>query len=165
MPVAIILCENKLKEGLDMTLIRYNTTSPWSVLDDMMDLQDDVNRFFETRSAWAGRVPYPLITSWMEEDKIIVQADLPGVDSKDVEVTVKGNQLTISGKREQSAIPEKASFIRRELGHGPFSRTLALPFGVESGKITAHFKNGLLTVTLPRAEAEKPRRISIESAA
>jgi HSP20 family protein len=94
-------------------------------------------------------------------DQAVVTTELPGVDRETIDVSVSGNVLTLKGSRNPEELKEDESYHRRERWHGEFSKTLDLPFDIEVQKVEAKFSKGILTVTLPRAEAEKPRKISI----
>jgi HSP20 family protein len=99
---------------------------------------------------------------WTNEESMFVIAEMPGVKVEDIDISVDGESLTISGERASDEIPEEARFHRKERGSGKFQRTIQLPFSVDSNKVEATFKNGVLTLLLPRVEAEKPKKISIK---
>ena len=88
-------------------------------------------------------------------------AELPGVNEKDIEVEVVGENLTIRGKREFNVEEKKDDYVRIERNYGSFLRTFALDVPVKPDKITANFKDGLLTVTVPKAEGIAPRKVAI----
>ena len=101
----------------------------------------------------------------IENDRgIVIKAELAGIDPKDVVVTIDNNVLTLKGERHVEKDAKKESFHRMERAYGVFARSFALPEHVDAGKVTAEFKDGLLTVTLPRTEAAKPRAIEINAA-
>lgn len=107
---------------------------------------------------------YPLINLHGDSDNLYVEALLPGIDPAELEMTVQQNTLTISGKRHlQEELPEKVVWHRRERGLGKFMRTVELPLDVKTDEVRAEYKNGLLRVTLPKADAAKPTRIAIEA--
>jgi HSP20 family protein len=89
---------------------------------------------------------------------------LPGVNSEDLDISVKENSVTIAGSRSSEELPEEANYLRRELRSGDFSRTFQLPFNVDANKVEATFENGILHLSVPRAEADKPRKIAVKSA-
>jgi HSP20 family protein len=128
-------------------------------------LQRDMNRLFSQRSP--SRIynapSYPAINIWAKEDSQFVSAEMPGVCADDIDISVNGDTLTISGERCSEDIPEKAYFYRKERVYGTFSRSIKLPFVVDADKVEASFKDGVLIVTLPQIEAEKPKKISIKS--
>jgi len=131
----------------------------------MDHLQRDMNRLFNqyypTRLRTASN--YPAINIWTNEDGLFVSAEMPGVRVEDIDISVDGDTLTISGERGSDEVPEGAHFHRKERGFGKFSRTIQLPFAVNAEKVEASFKDGVLNITLPKVEAEKPKQISIIS--
>jgi HSP20 family protein len=128
-------------------------------------LQRDMNRIFTQHSPSRLRTApsYPAINIWANEDSQFVSAEMPGVHVEDIDISVNGDTLTISGERSSGDIPENAHFLRKERGFGEFSRTIQLPFVVDAEKVEASFKNGVLIITLPQIEAEKPKKISIKN--
>ncbi len=113
------------------------------------------------RSRTAGFPPINVLTS---ENEVIVTSEMPGVDPADVDLSVNGDTLTIKGTRKPQELAEGQKWHRRERGHGNFYRTVQLPFNVESSKVNADYTKGVLTVKLPRAEADKPRKITVKTA-
>jgi HSP20 family protein len=91
-----------------------------------------------------------------------IRIALPGVEPKDVEVTLADNQLTIKGQRKREAETKQESYFARELSYGAFERSFTLPEGVDATKISARFSNGMLEVTVPKPVAEAPRKVEIE---
>jgi len=105
----------------------------------------------------------PLVNAWVGEQDVIIVAELPGVDPAKVDISVVGDTLTISGSREAVPLKEGESYHRQERSYGRFSRSLQLPFHVEAGKVEAKYERGILKIVLPRAEADKPRKIEVKS--
>lgn len=104
---------------------------------------------------------FPMVNFSEDEGNVYIEALVPGVDAKDVELSVLRNTLTISGERKPFA--EVRGIVHRsELGSGKFSRTLELPVDIDPNKITAQCKNGIMQVTLAKAEHAKPRKIEIK---
>ncbi|MBN1381849.1 MAG: Hsp20/alpha crystallin family protein [Deltaproteobacteria bacterium] len=132
---------------------------PWR---EMQRLQSEVNRLFSGFTQTAGQ-DYPPINIWMGTDDVVVTAEIPGVDVDKIDISVLGNRLTLSGAREGSELKEGESYHRQERNYGRFSRTVQLPFNVEASKIDAKYDKGVLTITLPRAESDKPKKINIKS--
>jgi HSP20 family protein len=93
----------------------------------------------------------------------VVTAELPGINLNDLEINVLGTSLTITGERSTDDLPEDAELHRRERLFGKFSRTIELPYPVEAGKVEATLEKGLLTIHLPRAEADKPKKIKVKT--
>ena len=98
------------------------------------------------------------------EDKVTIKAALPGVSAEDVNISVDDGVLTIKGEKKHEETEENETFSRKEIRYGAFSRSIALPSEVKSDEAAAEFADGILTVTLPKAEAAKPRTIKITPA-
>jgi len=136
----------------------------------LMRLQGNVNRLFESffedapqsRGYGAG---YPGLNLWEDGDTARVEAELPGLGMDDIEIYVTGNELTIGGERKSAAAaPEQAAYHRRERAAGRFARTLTLPWDVDADKVEAKLHNGVLTVSLPKCESCKPKKVKVLSA-
>ncbi len=126
---------------------------------DLYRLQREVNRLFSDYTEPSSRMP--ALNLWMKDDEAVVTADLPGVDPKDVQLSVLGQVLTIEGERKAEADVKEEAYHRRERAVGAFTRSIRLPFEVEQDKVQAKYEHGVLRVTLPRRESTKPRRIAI----
>jgi HSP20 family protein len=145
-----------------MTIIRR--TSPFDELFTLrraMDrlFDDDVFRPRAWRPLTLGAEPALDITT--TPDELVVKASLPGWDPEDVEVTLTGSTLTISGEVKEEARREEESWILNEIRRGSFSRTLELPEGLVGDRATAHYEHGVLTLRIPKAEEVKPKQIKI----
>ncbi len=136
---------------------------PWALMDELLGLQEDFNRLFDEgpRRYTGGRRRYPLVNVWESPDGLVVDAELPGVDPNAVDIAVENGLLTIAGKREL-AEGQPEQYHRRERPEGAFSRSFELPFRVEAEAVKAAYQNGILRVTLPRAESDKPKRIAVK---
>jgi HSP20 family protein len=134
-----------------------------SRLQEMDQLKREVNRLFEARNR--GRVfnthTYPAVNIWTNQDGQIISAEMPGVHPEDIDIDVTGDALSISGIRHPDEVSKEARYHRRERNYGLFSRTIQLPFMVDTNKVEASLKNGVLLISLPRAEADKPRKITV----
>ncbi len=129
-------------------------------------LQDQVNRIFnETVSkgdigsaltAWA-----PSVDIYETPNELVVKADLPDVEEKDIDVRVENNLLTIRGERKFSKEISEDNYLRVERTYGSFSRSFSLPNTVNPEAIKAEYKNGVLTLTLPKREESKPRQVKV----
>lgn len=104
---------------------------------------------------------FPAVNMWTHGNEAMLVTELPGIDTKDIDISVVGKALTLRGSRQAEGMRENESYHRRERWYGQFSRTLELPFTIESDKVKARFSKGVLYITLPRAEAEKPRKITV----
>ncbi len=128
---------------------------PWSEFDRM---QRALWRGFSTPSA-----DFPLVNVWVTADEAIVTTEIPGVDPKSIDISVAAKTLTIRGSRDPEELKEGESYHRRERWLGQFTKTVEMPFTIEAGKVDATFSKGILRITAPRAEAEKPKKISVKS--
>ena len=153
-----------------MDLIRYQTPelTPWSAADRWSNLRDELNSFFEL-PVWSSLARTgQLFTGWspaldlyQSSDNVIAVVELPGMRKEDIEIYLHDGTLTISGerKRENSRNGDKAERTERYVG--TFRRSIALPTRVDAGKVTATYVDGILTVTLPKAEEAKPKQIQV----
>jgi HSP20 family protein len=131
-------------------------------------MQEDMNRMFSDRGyerpLKRSRPTYPLLNVWSSADGIVIDAELPGVDPKDVDVSVQGDELTLCGKVGVQESRKGETYRRQERPTGEFVRTLQLPFRADANGVKANYKNGVLRLTVPRTEAEKPKKIAVEAA-
>lgn len=122
-----------------------------------------------------GRLPAGRLGDWERgwtpavdmvdhDDEIVLRADLPGLDEKDIEVRVHDHVLTIQGERKEETEEKKEDYYYSERSYGAFARTLSLPAGVEADKVKATFKKGVLEVHLPKAKEAKAKKIEIKAA-
>lgn len=112
----------------------------------------------------AARDPGPPVNVWTGDEGATVQVLLAGATPDDLELHVEGSLLVLTGKRDATPLAPGEVLVRGEREAGPFQRTVELPFEVEVGKVDARYSDGVLTVTLPRAEHDKPRRIAVTAA-
>jgi HSP20 family protein len=136
----------------------------WSDADsfsDIRQLQREMNRLFE--GAWRSEETYPAVDAWANGEEVVVKAEVPGVNPEDIDVTVKDRTLTIQGERKPYSMADDVVCHRAERETGQFVRSFSLPFEVESDRVSAQCRQGVLTVTLPRAEASKPRQIAVQA--
>jgi HSP20 family protein len=144
----------------------------WEPFRDLLSLQDRMNRMFDEsyrgRSAsddWAlGGTWAPAVDIYEQDGNIVLTAELPGVDPKDVDVRVENNVLTLRGERRWSDEVQRESYHRVERAYGSFTRSFTLPNVVDTEKIKADFKDGMLKLVLPKKEEAKPKQISINVA-
>lgn len=132
---------------------------------DMDRLHRDMDKLFESSlPRWQRQksASFPAINVYTNKDEgILVMAELPGVNSRDLNISVTGDTLTITGSRLEEEMPDTVQHHRQERGFGEFHRTFQLPYSVNKDNVEATMHNGILQVTLPRAEAERPKQISI----
>jgi HSP20 family protein len=142
----------------------------WSPIGDIFMLQNQMNRLFDDAvhswpsssngtTAWA-----PAADIYETETDLVLLADLPGVDPKQIDVRVENNVLTIRGERAFESKVDRDNFHRVERSYGTFMRSFTLATPVDADKIKATYKNGVLQITLPKAEQAKPKKIQIAAA-
>lgn len=153
-----------------MDLIRYQAPelTPWSAADRWSNLREELNSLFEL-PVWSSFARTgQLFTGWspaldlyQSNDNVIAVVELPGMRKEDIEISLHDGTLTISGerKRENSSDGDKAERTERYIGR--FRRSIALPTRVDAGKVSATYRDGILTVTLPKAEEVKPKQIQV----
>lgn len=148
----------------------------WRPMEEMLtnvgQLQDEMSRLlnrwgFERGDRNGTRMfspaTYPALNLWEDGDNLYIEAELPGFEMKDLEMYVTGqNQLSLRGRRNQPQ-SNSGTCHRQERGYGEFNRMIELPCAVSADKVTAHFKHGVLCVTLPKHEGAKPRRIEVKA--
>ncbi|MCD6286533.1 MAG: Hsp20/alpha crystallin family protein [Anaerolineae bacterium] len=109
----------------------------------------------------AAPASYPAMNVWMNDEGAVLTAELPGCNPANIDITVVGDTLTVKGSRTEEVLPEGAVYHRRERTCGSFSRGFTLPFEIEASRVDAAFEQGILRITVPRAEADKPRKIQV----
>jgi len=140
----------------------------WEPARDMMTLREAMDRLFDdafTRplSLSGNGWSVPAVDMYQTDNEIVVKAALPGIKADEVQINITGDVLTLKGEvKQQEDVKEKAYHIH-EQRWGTFERTLVLPANVVADKAKADFENGILTITLPKAEEAKPKTISIKS--
>lgn len=143
-----------------MTIIRR--PNPFG---ELLSLRQAMDRLFEdsyVRSPSVGGGEHALaVDAYSTDDALVVEAALPGVRPEDVDVSVLGDTLTISATSSDERSGDENGYAYREIRRGSFSRTLSLPAGLNADGATADFENGLLRLTIPKAEESKPRQIRI----
>ena len=134
----------------------------------LLRLQSEMNRLFEdffedspAQRSYGTR--YPAMNLWEDGDAAWVESELPGLSMEDLDVTVTGKDVTISGERKIGE-QKDASWHRRERPQGRFTRRLTLPWEIDADKVEAHFRDGVLTVKLPKCESCKPKKVKVLTA-
>lgn len=141
----------------------YPTQNPW--LSDIMDFDRNIHNVF---GDMIDSMPvtrhgsYPLFDLAEYENESVLLAELPGIQKEDIKISIDNGYLSISGERKAYDMPEQSNWVRNEIPTGKFNRTIELPHEVDSNKISAELKNGILRITLPKAETIKPREIRIK---
>lgn len=126
---------------------------------DMERLRNEFDRLLAGPSRAFGS-PYPAVNVWHGKDKVVVTAELPGLKTEELEISVVGNTLTVHGTPTPE---EERDYHRRERLNVEFHRTIDLPYEVDQDKVEAKLDKGILAIALPRAEADKPRRITVKA--
>ena len=137
---------------------------------DVLDVQREVNRMFNSfwtrwegdRNAWENAEGYPPLDVSETDDEVKVEAELPGTSRDEIRLSVTGNVLTIQGEKKHEAEKKEANYHRVERSYGSFSRSLILPANVNAEKISAQYKDGVLSLSLPKTEESKPKQIEIK---
>ena len=122
-----------------------------------------LNRDFD-RSFWAASHATAGFDWTVNENEVVISAELPGFSRDNINISLEDNVLTIAGERSAGDYGDNATFLRRERRFGKFTRSFKLPFNINADGIHAEFANGILMINLPRIEAEKPRQIEVNAA-
>jgi HSP20 family protein len=141
----------------------------WSDLERLGRFWDPWNEFERmqrTVSRWVSppSADFPPVNVWVSGDEAVLTTEIPGVDPKSIDISVAGKTLTIRGSRNPEELREADAYHRRERWSGQFTKTVDMPFLIEASKVEAKFTRGILHITAPRAEAEKPKKIVVKSA-
>lgn len=146
----------------------------WDPFADVSVLRDQINRLFDEsvsrvpardrREGLPQRAWSPAVDVYEDQDKITLEMDLPGMSQADIHLEIEGDTLTVRGERKLEE-QGNSNCLRAERISGPFMRSFNLVTPVQSGKVTATYREGVLKVTIPKAEETKPRRIQIAATA
>ena len=141
----------------------------WPTFGRLTSLRDEIDRLFEAPLAELARGSQ-LLSGWTpaldifeDKDNLVVKAELPGMKREDIQVSLHDGSLSISGERKTETKHEDAEVYRSERFVGRFQRTVTLPTPVAFDKVNAQYKDGILTVTLPKTEESKPKQISVKA--
>ena len=151
-----------------MALIRWQKPeASWPALDELNQLRQEMERLFELPFGEASGSQFfrewaPAVDLYEERDNYIVKAEVPGMKKEEIDVSLHQNALTISGERKHEEKREGGNF-RAERFYGRFQRTITLPAPVNGENVKASYKDGVLTITLPKSEEAKPKQIEISS--
>ena len=133
---------------------------------EIKQLRREMNRLFnqaERSPALGTAASYPAMNVWTNDNGAIITAELPGIDLDRLDVSVHNDTLTLSGERRPEELGEGEAYHRREQSYGQFKRAFQLPFQVAADKVEASYDKGVLQITLPRTEADKPRKIQVRA--
>lgn len=147
-----------------MNLIRYE---PWSLLNQ---LNNEVNRMFDLRPLGGNDEANVVTSDWVpavdikeESGRFVIHADIPGVDPKDIEITMENGMLSIKGERSTESKEERKGYKRVERVRGTFYRRFSLPDTADASRITAREEHGVLEIVIPKKEHVQPRKIAVEA--
>ena len=139
----------------------------WEPLRELRTMEDTINRLWR---GYGGESADPTVEGWSvpldvvrEGDKIMVHASLPGVDPENIDVSVEDSVLTITATTNADVEREEGEYLMRERRTGSFHRALRLPDTVDTERIQPGYKNGVLTITIPKAESKKAKRLKVVS--
>jgi HSP20 family protein len=143
----------------------------WEPFSDLMSLREAMDRLFEESVVRPGSrlmTPYGAASElaldvYETDNDLVVTAALPGVNPEDVDITITGDALCIKGETKSESKVEKANYLRQERRYGAFARTIALQTPVQADKAEAKFKDGVLTLSIPKAEEAKPKSIKVKT--
>ena len=152
-----------------MKLVRFQNPvlTPWPAFGRLSDLRDEIDRLFEAPLSERARTPSvfggwtPAIDLAENKENVVVRAELPGMKKEDIEVTLHEGTLNIAGERKSEKKVEEGGVYRSERFFGRFQRAITLPAPVAGDKVKADYKDGILTVTLPKTEEAKPKQIDV----
>jgi len=140
----------------------------WDPFRDMVTLREKMNRLFEdvftgrsedkelSASTWA-----PAVDIFETENELIMTAEVPGIDEKDIEIKIEDNTLSLKGERKFEKETKEENFHRIERSYGSFYRAFTLPNSIDPEKIQAEHENGVLKITMPKRQERKPRKVKI----
>lgn len=142
----------------------------WEPLNDLVSLHDAMDRLFE--GSFVRMSSFPSLTSmdvpaldvYDTKDNVEVKVTVPGVKPEDLDITITGDVLTITGESRAEQKVEKGNYIRQERRYGAFQRSVQLPGSLIADKAEAKFEHGVLTLTIPKSEESKPKTIKVETA-
>ena len=137
-----------------------------SAFDDLDKMRQNMNRLFGSvsgRPYWQAHAGvFPLVNVTEDENNFYICSELPGMDSKEIHISATGRGLTITGERKIASEGENVKYHRREREGGTFNRVISLPDDIQIEKINAGYEDGILMITIPKAEAAKPKRIKVK---
>lgn len=154
-----------------MSLVRWNPVRELATLpSELLTIQKEINRMFDRffrggvmdegdflPSAWM-----PAVDLVEKDDEFVVKVELPGVSKDDVKITLHDNVLTIRGEKKEEKVSKDSNYHRLERSYGSFQRSFTLPTSVKQDKVEAEYRDGVLTITLPKAEEAKRKQIEVK---
>jgi HSP20 family protein len=157
-------------KGMTMNMIRWQrpVLNQWPTLGRLTDIREELDRLFDSPWTELARTSQ-LLSGWTpaldlheDKDNFMVKVELPGMKKEDIDISLHDGSLSISGERKSEEKFADAEVYRSERFVGRFQRTIALPSAVANDQVKAQYKDGILTVTLPKTEEAKPKQISVQ---
>lgn len=145
-------------------IVRFERRPIANVFGDITDFERSIDSLFDTFMGvpYTGQVgQFPVMDVADYDDQLVITAEIPGVKKEDVKISLQNGTLMVSGKRNPLQFPEDSTWLRNEMQTGSFSRSFVLPNDVQTDKISAELKNGILRIMLPKAEEARPREIQV----
>jgi HSP20 family protein len=146
----------------------FGAVSRWEPSQGLTDIQHEVNRLFDNffgrpaTVATSERMWMPLVDMWETKDDLLVAFEVPGIREKEISVAITGDVLTVKGERKWDKELKDESYHRLERVYGKFERAIPLPVDIQADRVTASYRDGVLEIKLPKAEAIKPKEIKID---
>ncbi|HEY2994166.1 MAG TPA: Hsp20/alpha crystallin family protein [Methylomirabilota bacterium] len=145
----------------------FGATDLWEPFSNVSDIQGEVNRLFDTflgrpMTGPSGHAWLPAVDMHETKDDLVLNVELPGVSEKDVTVSITGDLLSIKGERRWNDEAKDRQYLHTERAYGQFERLVQLPMAVQADKVKASYRDGVLQITLPKAEELKSREIKID---
>ena len=145
------------------------TLTKWDPFKDLLTLQDRMNRLFDESvrnvkpgdEALSSAIWSPAVDIYETDDEVVVKAELPEINQKDIDIQIENNTVTLRGERKFNKETKKENFHRIERAYGPFSRSFSLPGTVDQEKISADYKDGILKISMPKRAETKPKQIKV----
>ena len=153
-----------------MTSARFKTSEAWDPFHQLSSLREEIDRLFDQPLAayntpqqfWLGG-GWPTVDLYEDRDKLVVKVEVPGMKKEDIDISLHDGVLAIAGERKSEEKYARAETHRSERFVGRFSRALSLPVAVQADKTSANYQDGILTITLPKAEEAKPKQIQVQA--
>lgn len=150
-----------------MALVKWKDRDLYNYPEDFRFLQDEINELFDvdrvpSSTGLFDRSIYPAVDVLENDQKFMIYCELPGIDQKEIDVSITSNVLTIKGEKKQVTDDHKDNYFRKETWSGNFQRTISLPNLVDTEKVNAEMKNGILIIKAPIKEESKPKQISVK---
>lgn len=152
---------------MDMALAKWRRRGEWDPFADLLDLQRQINRLFDISFSrfpvrFEAEEFLPAIDLYEMDQEYVIEAELPGLNQKEIEVNIEDDYLTIKGEKKREREIKSEDYHRAERFYGKFERRIALPSDIDKEKVKASYKDGVLKITLPKREEAKPKQIKVD---